>query len=269
MCRNRIVSLALAAGPLALASQRSAAPELRETWLALFALPIGYAHLLGGFLFALPRLRRRAAPEGSPWLRAALVGATLATLLCAYTRALRAPLLGPCVLVAMLVVSLWHVIENDLALAQAYRRGLRLGPPSRGRRNASAAAWLAALLLAALATREGSGFARRAIGVSVPGSLPGLDELVAAFLLYHAFSWLLLFLDRAQSLPAAEARRLRWRLFWLHAVPLVASAALHQTAPALHAYLVMPALYLFWSVLHALQTAALRASRRAAPERMA
>ena len=65
-------------------------------------------------------------------------------------------------------------------------------------------------------------------------------------------------MDRARVLPAAAARQLRLRLIALHAIPLALNVALYLGAPTIYAYVAQPALYLFWSALHAVQTATVR-----------
>jgi hypothetical protein len=88
-------------------------------------------------------------------------------------------------------------------------------------------------------------------------------------LLYHAASWVLFFLDRARGLARRaprEARLLRWRLWLVHAVPLALNALLFFLAPALYVWVASPALYLFWSVLHAVQTALVRTARAPHPQ---
>jgi uncharacterized protein YjeT (DUF2065 family) len=238
----------------------------REAWAYLIALPLGYGHLIGGVLASRARYRALVPDGVSPRACAAFVALGVLGLLAAYTRALQSPLLRPWVLAPMLVVSAWHIAENDLALSRAYRRGLALGPVGRGRRDVClVAVFTAALAWAALATPSGGQWSSLVLGQSLsPLRWIGMADLVAGVLLYHAFSWLRFSEDRARRLGSWPAARLRRLLLLSHALPLVANAILYFWLDALHAYVASPALYLFWSVLHAFQTAAVRGVERPA-----
>ncbi len=260
--RNRVASLAivgLGVGALGVVAPSAAQ---REAWLYLLALPIGYGHLLGGWLSARERMRL-----GS--LEAALVLVSVLALLCAYGWALHVEALRFFVLVPMLLLSGWHIVENDLALGRAYHEGIRLRPISRDAGDHVRALGVTGLLaLVAVATPDGAFYLQRYFGAAPPFVLTTLPELVTAVLMYHAVSFVLFFLERARRMPPAYARRLRRRLFWVHALPLVLNAFLYTALPAVHFYLAAPTLYLFFSVLHAVQTAALRGvepGRRARP----
>lgn len=253
MFRNR--ALALAGVGLLLAAMRSCALDSGpRAWLVLVALPLGYGHLLGAALFA---SGRRGAAAVSPL--ASVRGALgVLNLLGAYLWALRIPALRGAVLAPMLLISAWHIAENDLALGRSYREGLRLGPVPRGPRPHALALTLAAGMgLLALTTPAGAQFSMRELGgrVAPLQRAFSLDELATAVLMYHALSWILFFESRARALPRRPARRLRARLGWLHAIPLALNALLYCLLPALHVYAASPALYLFWSLLHALHTA--------------
>ena len=88
-----------------------------------------------------------------------------------------------------------------------------------------------------------------------------LDELSAAFLLYHTVSWLLFFEDRARALASGRPPRPR-----VCAVAcsrssgfrLLLNAALYSGCLRSHVYVAAPALYFFWSALHAIHTAWVR-----------
>ena len=272
MLRNRLLALAIVGAFLGLLHAHARSPAERTAGLYLIALPLGYGHLIGAAVFARSRFRRARGPREAPWLAIALAAASVASLLALYVRALGSPALQPLVLVPMLLLSAWHIVENDLALAGAYRDALRLGAVTRAlRRHAIALALPAGVVSAALATHEGALFSRAWFGCALvsPRAWLTLDELASGVLLYHAVSWLLYFEDRARALQArsaADATRLRRRVFALHAAPLALNAALFVWLPALHVYVAAPALYLFWSVLHAIHTAAARGfePRRAA-----
>jgi hypothetical protein len=219
--------------------------------LALVALPVGYGHLLGGWLFA----RGRVQPTG---LGAAFALVSVLTLLCAYAWALHVEALRPFVLVPMLVISGWHIVENDLALA-ARREGARLPPVSRGGMPHSLALGVTLLLgLLALATPDGAFHLTLYLGAALPFQLATVSDLATAVLMYHAVSFVLFSLDRARTRPPREAARLRRGLLWVHALPLAGNGILYCALPQVHFYVAAPTLYLFFSVLHAVQTAALR-----------
>lgn len=264
MLRNRLLALGSAGAFLGLVRWLAPAPAERVVWLYLIALPLGYGHLIGAAVFSRSRRRRRQASRASRWLASAFVASSLLSLLALYNGSLRVRPLQPWVLIPMLLLSAWHIFENDLALGRAYRDALRLGPVTRAlRHHAVALALTAALGLAALATREGAVFSCAWLGRGSDPLFPwlSLDELASAVLLYHAASWLLFFEDRARALqPRApiDAARLRRRVCALHAAPLALNAALYFGLPAIHGYVAAPALYLFWSVLHAIHTAAVR-----------
>jgi hypothetical protein len=223
-----------------------------EPWLTLVALPIGYGHLLGGWLSA-----RKRMPLGG--LEAAFAFVSVLTLLCAYTWALHVEELRFSVLVPMLLISGWHIVENDLALRRASRDETRLQPISRsGRQHAGALAVTGLLGLLALATPDGAFYLDLSFGVAPPFQLTTLPILVTAVLMYHAISFVLFSLDRAKGMEPVDARRVRRRLFWIHALPLAGNACLYLALPRVHFTVAAPTLYLFFSVLHAFQTAAVR-----------
>ena len=260
---HRIRSLTTVGAGLALLHALVPDRAVREMWLTLVALPIGYGHLLGGLLFARSRTRLSG-------LEASFVGSCVLSLLCAYTWALHAEIARVVVVVPMLLVSAWHIAENDLALARAYRRGMRLRPLPRGAAHHAIAIAATLLLgLVALATPTGAYYLRLHWGASLPIQLTTISDLATAFLMYHAVSWIFFFFDRAKALPEPDASRLRQRLLWLHAIPLGANAILYTLFPATTVFAASPALYLFWSVLHAFQTAFVRGLEPRAGARVA
>jgi hypothetical protein len=264
MLRNRLLALASVGAFLGLARWLAPASTERVAWLYLIALPLGYGHLIGAAVFSRSRGRRSQPSRASSWLAEAFVASSLLSLLALYAWALSVRVLQPWVLIPMLLLSAWHIVENDLALARAYRDELRLGALTRAlRQHGIALAFTATVGIAALATREGAEFSRAWLGGGIDPRRRwlSLDELASAVLLYHAVSWLLFFEDRARALkPSApgDAARLRRRVLALHAAPLALNAALYLWLPTIHSYVAAPALYLFWSALHAIQTAAVR-----------
>jgi hypothetical protein len=264
--RNRIVSAAAVAALLALL--RGVAPEDRphEAALALLALPLGYGHLLGGLWFARRRLAGLLPGRVPRGAAAALALSSLLNLLALYGAALRSAALAPWLLGILLLASLWHIVENDLALARAGRAGVALGALAHRPRDAARALALSASLgLAALATPEGVAYSASWLGVTPALRAPfGLEQLASAVLLYHAATWLLFSWQRAGRLArvdGAGARRRRRDLVLVHALPCAGGALLYCFAPSAHAAFAAPGLYLFFSVLHAFQTALARSAR--------
>jgi len=250
--RNRLIAMLVVGGALALLHHLVPKAAERASWLYLVALPIGYGHLLGGLLFARARFR-------STTLESAFLGVTALVLLGVYLWALQVDGLRFAVLVPMLLLSAWHIVENDLSLARSYRDALRQGGLPRDlRHHALALAGTLGIGLLALTTPTGGFYLRWGFGAALPWQWATIADLATAVLLYHAVSWILFFLDRARSLPAGAARRLRARLWWLHATPLAVNAALYVGWSEAHLLVASPVLYLFWSVLHALQTGMVR-----------
>jgi hypothetical protein len=271
MQRNRLLPAFCVLGFVGLLRILEPHPASRAAWLYLVALPLGYGHLLGGLWFARRRLGSLVPHGVSRGLFTAFVLVSVANLLAAYSWALHVPAAAPLVLVPMLLFSAWHIVENDLALGRSYREGLALVPlQARARDNAAALGLTVLLGLAALLTPEGAAFGREWLGWRSGFLLPfSLDELVTAVLLWHAASWVHLFLDRAREAARRsprEARLLRRHLLLVHAVPLALNALLFVLAPPLYVWVASPALYLFWSVLHAVQTALVRAARAPQPQ---
>lgn len=263
MGKHRLVS-ALAVGVL-LGGLRAVAPEgaARTHAFALLALPLGYGHLLGGLWFARRRLAARLPTRAARVPAAALALVSVANLLALYGLALRSPAAAPWVLGALLLVSLWHIAENDLALARAQPGdAASAGLAHRPRDIVLALCLVTGIAGAACATPEGAWYASRWLGADAPLRAPfDLEELTSAILLYHAASWLRFAWLRARPRDPTDrgrSRRQRRDLVGVHALPLVANAVLFWSAPDVHAQLASPALYLFWSVLHAVQTASVR-----------
>jgi len=247
---------------LLLAAVHAAAPDApsRQAWLEGLALPLGYGHLIAGALSS----RRRSRRGGGAAAAAAWLGAF--TAFAAYTRALQLPALREWLLPALLLVSAWHIVENDRAISRLGPGDLDLAPPRASPRElAAAAAALLALALAALSTGDGRHWSFLATGRALPVATGlSLADLAAAVLLYHAASFVGFGLERARRLGGARGRRLRRLLVLSHALPLAGNALLAGWLDAVHALVAAPAFYLFWSVLHAFATARRRLSRRGA-----
>ncbi len=260
MGSNRAKSLAVATVFVALLHVVEADPDGREQWLYLVALPLGYGHLLGGLLFARRRIVALLRPAPIGVACAIGVSGTL-TLLAVYTWVLQSPLLGPLVVVALLFVSAWHIVENDLELSRAYRNRLMLSAIRHTRQEWAVIAGAVALLsAAALATPSGASLSSYYIGTTILPPVATVADLATLVLLYHAASWVQFFRDRARNASQPEATALRWRLFWLHVLPLSVNAVAYAWIDPLFVFISMPTLYLFWSSLHAFQTAWVRSS---------
>jgi hypothetical protein len=252
----------------------SPAQDARTVWLYLVALPIGYAHLIGGMWFARARIGERLPRDLPAGLVAASALVFLANLLAAYSWALREPALLAWVLVPMLLVSAWHIVENDLALAEAYRSGLQLGALRGSGHDQLVALGVTVLIgLLALLTPTGAYYGSAWFGMRIPALVPfTIDELATVVLLYHAVCWFAFFWQRSRQVGLGGPRaasELRRRLVALHVLPLALNALLFFGLPSVHFYLAAPTLYLFWSVLHAVQTAWVRSARASAAERAA
>ncbi len=232
-------------------------PAERELWAYLLSLPLGYAHLLGALMVG-----RRRRPHA---LRAGLfAGLTLLLLFGIYAQLLRDPLLRPWVLAPLLLLSAWHIVENDLALARR-RAGEPLGFAHRPGELAAIALLTSMLAVAGLATPDGREWSLWWAGRALPALGPlGFADLAGAVLLYHAFTWLHASVERARSQRGRARRQRLASLLSLHAGCLAANALLYACADALHAVVASPAVYLFLSAAHAVQTAAARLGSRSA-----
>jgi hypothetical protein len=264
MRRNRALALAGVAALLGLLRWLAPASTERAAWLYLIVLPLGYGHVVGAAVSASSRRSGPVPPCLSRVLTAAFAGSCLLTLFAAYAWALRSPALQPLVLAPILLQIAWHKAENDLELGRAYASGMRFGALRRTLRpHAITLALAAGAGGVALSTPEGALFARFYFGRSLVPLQPWLtlDDLSAAFVLYHTLSWLLYLEDRARTLArscATEAVRLRRRVLAFHAAPLALAAALQVWLPGAQVYLAAPGLYVFWSALHTVHTAVAR-----------
>jgi len=241
----------------------SAVASLAAT-LAIFVLPIdpssrafvayagvvtvGYAHLSASFLPG----RRLAAltPDGVPRpLFAAFLLVSVASALALYVTLVN---VAPWAAAPLLCAAVWHTVENDAAMQCAYPQRR---PPGR--------------VLGGRASGVGLAAGGVVLVVWVSGASAGglAQELAtAAFILpttYHLVSWIVFSLDRARWLARAgeaqRAQRLRRRLLVHHGVAVALSGVLLAgVAPAMTGLFFSPVLYLFWSSIHVLDTAAAR-----------
>lgn len=146
-------------------------------------------------------------------------------------------------------------------------------------RAAAGASGLFLLVRGTDATQRVVGFALIAGGVLLPSRIPpetgfGFSEVFFSVTLYHLVSWLVFLADRTReasrsSIDAATAGTTWRRLFWVHVPPAGVCAALlwwpDPAAASIRDAVFSPATYLYWSVLHVLQTAWVRSRPSTSP----
>jgi hypothetical protein len=249
-------------------------PRLRAERQYLFVLSIGYGHLIGAAVFGAARTRALVPAGVSPGLFGAFVATSVLTAFSGYVWIASA---YPAFYVPLLAVSLWHIVENDRAIARAARAGGSLAPLERG-----VMAQLGVLATTAALVVTGDALLRPAdygttldgtIFASLRGVVRGLlgTELAAserfafgdffsAVTLYHLIGFLVFFAERtrAQARRGQPTAALWRRLLWVHLPPIALCAALvairDPRAERLRELVFSPGIYLFWSVLHVVQT---------------
>ena len=95
-------------------------------------------------------------------------------------------------------------------------------------------------------------------------------DLFAISTLYHLVSWLVFFGDRVQdNVPGGDPSQVRlvWRrITWVHVPPALLCGILvldsTGTLWVARGFVFSPAIYLFWSFLHTLQTVGIRGFER-------
>ena len=236
---NRTASAAIVGAYLAASAHAVPDADARAALHYAVVTTAGYGHLLGA-----ARLPGRGLAGRASFALA------LANALAVYGLAL---VRLPEIVLLLLAASAWHAVENDLGLAAAYARGHSLPPHPRGARALAACAAATAVVVAAAAAALAS------VPLGPVGPL-AFGDVFAAATLHHLVSFALLLGARARALArsdAAAGARLAARLAAWHAVPVLVLALLPRLgAPgtALHGALVAPPLYLFFSVLHVVQT---------------
>jgi hypothetical protein len=305
--RNRVLTTSLVAAFLLASRWLWPEPQTRADHQYLLVITLGYGHLIGAAVFS----RRRAAglvPAGvGPRLFWSFAAVSIANLFVLYAWLSN---LSGIFFLPLLAVSMWHIVENDLALGRAYREGLALGALPLSLEEQLAALGLTALLLAFgqallppdaygpalsasplvragsapmriaaaacglafLATRRrgGLGLALAAASLTSPTQIErwvSFGDFFSAVTLHHLLQFLVLFADRARALPDTTARReLVRRLAWVHLPPAALCVVLllvpGQRLAALRYAIFSPSIYLFWSVLHVVQTLATRGIER-------
>jgi hypothetical protein len=271
---NRPVSLASVAVFLLATHASLADADTRASVQYLFVVTLGYGHLLGAVL--LPRARPAPASSGSS--RALLVSFLVVSALTGFAAYAWVVGRAPTLMLPLLAVSAWHTVENDLAIGRAYANGLRVGPLPRGWTHHVVSLAVTGLVVL-LGTRTESwgelaqslGRSQRDRAASVtagqtrwPPFVGRLDlpDLFVLVTLHHLLSWLILLADRVRALRAVgrgdEAARLLRLLAGVHLAPALVCVLLlalpSPRAGSLHLFVFGPAVYLYWSVLHVVQT---------------
>jgi hypothetical protein len=220
----------------------------------LVVLSVGYGHLGGAAWFSLGRLR---APAGVSRPLLVLFSLTsVATLFAAWSWLANEGMayLSPHLLwifFALFAVSTWHVFENDVALARAYRGELRLAGLSR-----RAGDHFVSLAATAAVTGLGVHLAHS------PSRWLSFGDFFTMIVLYHLVGWLVFFVDRARRLEGRGRRQLLARLALVHLPPAAFAGLLLAWAPpgvaGLRELVFGPGVYSFFALLHVLQTAWVR-----------
>lgn len=178
LLRNRTRTAGLVAGVLVLSHAWLSDPEQRAGYQYVFTITLGYGHLIGGLVFARARLAQLRVPGVPPPLLGAFAVVSTLMLFVAYTWVLHRE---PWIFAVLLGVSVWHIVENDVALGRAYANGLRLGPLSRSPDDHALALGLsAAVVLLGMATPSWRSFQAGELPELAPGLLEGPRLVCAA-----------------------------------------------------------------------------------------
>jgi hypothetical protein len=236
----RAGSLALVAA-LALGVRASVPADAQRQLFQVVVSGLGYGHLLGALLLGRRRhgLRDRMLLAVTLWTAGVAAGPWLVTSV------------GPALLIPFAALAVWHVLENDRALGRADTGSLRLPPLPRGAGTQlrMALGALALVLLLLLVSRYAPWLVRAGAPLWLVRWSP--DEVVGALLLHHTLVWLGRGLFEAGS---ARLRGGRAAVLAVHALPLLALAAIGAADPAAFFFVASPALYLFLSAAHAIHT---------------
>ncbi len=227
-----------------------------------------YGHIVGAAIFSLPRHRLSLVARTDRLLVAAFSLVSLLVLFGLYASALHVTELRAPLLVAMLALSLWHIVENDFELGRAYRTRMQLGAIRFDRSSAPRiVAGLVIVTAIVLCTPSGIQLSEFLIGrPPLLSRALVLDDFVVFVVLYHAVSWIVFLLDRARAseeLTSSDYAQLKRRLAWLHLAPVVPFISLSFWFEPIYLYIAAPGLYVFFSIAHTLHTATLRGVARA------
>jgi hypothetical protein len=260
---NRAATASIVAAYLAAAAWAVPDPARRAALHYAVVTGFGYGHLLGA-----------AKLPGSSMLERACWALGFVNALVLYGLAIGR---FPALVLGLLAISVWHTVENDLALGPAHAAGQRLGPHARGARALLGCAVATAVVLALAAATLGpeelgpalagiplAPAAHRALGALGLVGRIHFGDVFAAATLHHLVSFALLLGARFRALARGDpraARRFAGRVAALHAAPLAVLALLPLGGPdavAVRSALGAPPVYLFLSVLHVAQTSWLR-----------
>ncbi|HTY17706.1 MAG TPA: hypothetical protein VMH82_08255 [Myxococcota bacterium] len=143
--RNRLLTASVVASFVIVTRTLFPDPQIRAANQYLFVITLGYGHLIGAAVFSRRRLAGLVPAGVPPRLFWAFVGVSIANLFALYAWLSNVstlfffPLLG---------VSLWHIVENDLALAGPSRNHLALGALPRSLEGHLLSLGITALVLA-------------------------------------------------------------------------------------------------------------------------
>jgi hypothetical protein len=143
--RNRLATGAFVAGFLLATHALWPDPQARVERQYLFVITLGYGHLIGAAVFSRQRLARLMPAGVSSRLFELFVVASVLDLFALYAWLSNVSL---AFFLPLLAVSLWHIVENDLALGRAYGERLALDGLPRSPDHHLAAFGMTALLLA-------------------------------------------------------------------------------------------------------------------------
>ena len=237
---NRTASAAIVGAYLAASAHAVPDADARAALHYAVVTAAGYGHLLGA-----ARLPGRGLAGRASFALA------LANALALYGLALERL---PEIVLLLLAASAWHAVENDLGLAAAYARGHSLPPHPRGARALAACAAATAVVVAAATAALAERAARSGRPARVRRRVRGRDAppsrvVRAAPRRARACARTLRRAPRGRASPRASPRGTPSRSLVLALLP-----RLGAPGTALHAALVAPPLYLFFSVLHVVQT---------------
>ena len=165
--RNRAVTVSCVCAFLAITRILIEDPWLRAERQYLFVITLGYGHLIGAAVFARQRMADLVPGRFSGRLGGAAVGLGVLDLFVVYAWATNVSL---AVFLPLLVVSIWHIVENDLSLRRAYTGPMGLGRVPRWGNHQ-----LAAIAGAALLSSIGQQLLSPAAGGALLGSARGAE----------------------------------------------------------------------------------------------